>query len=276
MENLEHINYELKNLVVEIKAQPLGTEDMRTSYLELTLHIFNLYYIQWNTVLSARIVAQKRFLVTQEERYALSIFGESVSDPDFFYMRRNSAYRGLLIESWSAFEFCLTYLCDFLFTSEAKKELLEQDLNDIKKVLARYSLSDAHMQKVTKMFYRDHLTHVPMTRKYNKLYSLFRQHYQGNWSEDSSFLEFFGKYRNTMHTNYIYQGKDKSYSFLGITYHFANGEAVSHSEEPTINNMFDLAVKLKDTCKRLFDAIQHPGLIPFPSDQVQQPYLNAE
>ena len=270
MENLEHINNGLKNLLAEIEALPLGTEDMRTSYLELTLHVFNLYYIQWNTVQSARIIAQKRFLVTEQERYALSVFGTSVSDPSFFHMRRNSAYRGLLIESWSTFEFCLTYLCDLLFTDEVKKALLEEDLNDIDKMLSVYSLSEPHKQKLNKIFVRGHLTHVPMTRKYNKLYSLFKRHYSGNWIEDSSFLEFFGKYRNTMHTNYIYQGNNKEYIFLGTTYHFVNGEAVSHSNEPTIDNMFDLAVKLKDTCKRIFDAVQHPEVIPFPSDQVQQ------
>jgi hypothetical protein len=270
MQDLAHISQEIKNLVAEIKAHPLSTEDTRRSYLELTLNVFNAYYIQWNTVLAARIIAGKQFSVTEEEQNTLSIFNKSITDLNFLYTRRNGAYRGLFIESWSTFEFCLTYLCDFLFSDEVKKELLEQDLNEIKRVLASYSLSEAHMQKVVKMFYRDHLTHVPITRKYNKLYSQFREHYIGDWIEDSSFLEFFGKYRNTMHTNYIYHGKDKSYTFLGITYYFENGKAVSQSVDPNINNTFDLAVKLKNTCKRLFDAIQHPELIPFPSDQVQQ------
>ena len=179
MENLEHIHQGLKTLVAEIQAHPSGTEDMRRSYLELTLQTFNLYYIQCNTVNAALIISKKYFSVARDEVEVLSVFNKSVSERDFFYARRNGANRGLLLESWSTFEFCLTYLCDLLFTDDIKAELLERDLNDIKKILTDYELSEVHMQKISKMFYRDHLTHVPVTRKYNKLYSLYQQHYTG-------------------------------------------------------------------------------------------------
>lgn len=271
MEELEYIKQELGKLVDEIHSHPLGTDDIRRSYLELTLGVFNLYYIQWDTVTSARIIQQKPVEVTKEEKYILTVFINSVFEKEYYWMRRNSNYRNLLIESWSMFEFCLTYLCEELFNEEIKNQLLEYDLKEINKILSKYDLSALDKQKVEKIFYRDHLTHVPVTRKYNKLYSLFKKFYKGNWIEDSTFLDFYGKYRNCMHANYIYHGKDKEYTVLGTTYSFINGEPVAHSKEASASSMLDLAIELKSICRRLFDAIQHPGLLRFPAEKVIQP-----
>ncbi|MFD1873887.1 hypothetical protein [Hymenobacter bucti] len=271
MEDLEYIKQETDKLVAEIHSHPLSTDDIRRSFLELILHTFNLYYIQWDTIQSARIIQPKPIPVTKEERYILNVFVNSVVEKQYYQMRSNSNYRNLFLESWSTFEFCLTYLCEELLDEVTKKELLEYDLKEINKTLLKYNLSDADNQKIEKIFYRNHLTHVPVTRKYNKLYSLYKKFYTGNWTEDSAFLEFYGKYRNCMHTNYIYHGKDKEYTFFGITYFFIDSEVVSQNKEATSSNKLDLAIQLKNICRRLFDAIQHPGLLPFPADKVIQP-----
>jgi hypothetical protein len=270
MEDLTYIQQGLEQLVAEIKNHPVPSEDTRRSYLELTLHTFNLYYVQWNTVQAARVIQQKSFPIVQSEGKILLIFAESVAE-ESFVMRRNSAYRGLLTESWSTFEFCLTYLCEYLFDGAIKDDLLNYEFNEVCNIIKNKELTEPERRKLEKKFIKDHLTHVPMVRKYSKIHAAYEDYYQGDWGEDKLFLEFYAKYRNSMHTNYIYHGNDKQYTFLEITYTFTNGEPIEHSEEPSINNMFDLALKLKDTCKRLFDAIQYPGLIPFPEGKVQQP-----
>jgi hypothetical protein len=270
MEDLTYIQQGLEELVAEIQAHPLVTDDYRRSYLELTLSVFNSFYIQRNTIQAARIIQHKPFPVTPEEKKILDIFVGSIYD-DGYFLRNNGSYRSLITDCWSMFEFCLTYTCDFLFEQDIKIGLLEHKLKEIISIISKYEVSDSDMRKVTKKLLADHLTHVPMVKKYTKLHLIYEGNYRGDWAEDSLFLEFFGKYRNCMHTNYIYHGNNKAYTFLGITYEFIDGEPIRHSEEPSINNTFDLALKLKNTCRRLFDAIDYPGLIPFPSDKVKQP-----
>jgi hypothetical protein len=46
MGHLQYVRAELEKLKAEIDASPLGTEDMRTSYLELTFSVLDLYYRQ--------------------------------------------------------------------------------------------------------------------------------------------------------------------------------------------------------------------------------------
>jgi hypothetical protein len=158
-----------------------------------------------------------------------------------------------------------------LFDEDTKEALLGDDLKKIEKVLDNYQLQAEDRKKIEKAFAKkEHLTHLSVNRKYEKIYSIYRENYSGNWNEDKEFLEFYGKYRNSMHSNYIYHGKDKEYTFSGNTYYFVNGEAISHSREPDLKEMFDMALTLKITCKRLFDAIQYPDLLPFPSDKVSQ------
>ncbi len=111
---------------------------------------------------------------------------------------------------------------------------------------------------------------MSVTRKYEKLYSLYKSHYKGDWKEDYEFLAFFGKYRNSMHTNYIYHGEDKKYNILGITYEFVNGEAIRPDRQLHVADMIDLAVKLKDTAMRLFNSIQHSDLLEYPADQIPE------
>ena len=271
MTNLLYIRQELDKLKNEIDAYPLKTDDLRTSYIELTYSSLELYYRQWCSVYSAKIISKKEIDLTDKEKEILEIFIGAVSNNTAFVSVRNGIHRSLLTETWSVFEFCLTYICGQVFDAETKNELLEHDFKEIGKILTRCQASEADTKKAKKLFSKGHLSHVPVNRKYNKLHSIFTDNYNGDWEIDKEFLEFYGKYRNCMHTNYIYHGNDKEYTFLDTTYTFTNGEAVAHSKEPDITDMFKLSLLLKTTCRRLFDSIQYTDLLEYPADKVIQP-----
>ena len=271
MHHLTYIKNAIDELGSEIDSYPLKSEDIRTSYLELTFSVLDLYYRQCCSLYSAKIIQEKAIDATEDEEAVLNIFLGSVSNTTTFYSVLNNINRSLLVDSWSTFEFCLTYMCDSLFDGDAKKHLLEYDLREVDKILSKYAISEGDRRKIEKKFIKGHVTHVPVVRKYGKVYSLFKDNYSGEWEEDSEFLEFYGKYRNCLHTNYLYHGNDKKYTFLGTTFIFENGEPVAHSKQPDIKEMFDLALKLKSTCRKLFDAVQYTGLLPYPSDKVIQP-----
>lgn len=271
MENLKYIEAELKGLQAEINAYGISSDDIRTSYLELTFSVLDLYYRQWISITAARIIKEKYVELSQDELSVFEAFVGSVTDITTFYSVRNSSFRNLLIDSWSTFEFCLTYLCVSLFDEKATEDLLEEDFRKISIILSKYDVANDDRKKILRKYSTDHFTHLSVNRKYEKIYSIYKKRYNGDWSEDSKFLSFYGKYRNCMHTNYIYHGQDAEYTFDGVQYRFINGEAVDHSKEPDIKEMFNLTMRLKSTCKRLFDAIEHPGLLPFPSDKVFQP-----
>ncbi|MFD2785019.1 hypothetical protein [Hymenobacter rubripertinctus] len=271
VKNMKYILDKLNDLGNEITIYPLKSEDLRKSYLELSFSTLELYYRQWCSIYSSIIIADKEVELTDEERKIIEVFVATKSDTTTFYSLRNSTNRNLLTESWSIFEFCLTYVCEQLFTDEIIHSLLEYDYKEIENILNKYNLNQSDSNKVKKIFSRGHLTHVPVSRKYNKIYSIYKNNHTGSITDDKLFLEFYGKYRNCMHTNYIYHGKSKEYSFFGTTYWFNDGEAVAHSKEPDITDMFNLALHLKDVCKRLFDSIEYTDLLRYPEEQVFQP-----
>ena len=274
MEDLTHIEWEIDGLIAEIKAHPQGTEDMRRSYLELTLSGFNSYYLQWLTIQAGGIMRHRKpslpASATQEEILTLNKFLNTTIN-DGYHLRTRGSYRSLILDSWSTFEFCVTYVCIHLLDDKAQRDLLDVEFKKIDKIISKYTIEEDDKRKILKAYSKDHLSHLPVTRKYEHIYSLFKKNYTGTWVEDKKFLEFFGKYRNSMHSNFIYHGNDAEYNILGINYRFTDGDPINQSEKSTANNMFDLALELKNICRRLFDAIDYPGLIPFPSEKVPQP-----
>ena len=255
----------------EIDSCPLSSNDLRTSYIEYMYSVLLVYYYQLNTNHAAKIVKDAPIGLTAEQLSILETFVGTVEENAHFYSIRNSNNRGLFIDSWSAFEFFLTYVCEQLLNETDKASLLEYDYKEIGKILSRYEVNEGDTQKVKKLLIKGSLTHVPVARKYNKLYSLNGSHYGGDWNEDKVFLEFYGKYRNTMHTNYIYHGTSKQYKILGITYDFTDGNPIGQSKFPDERNMFDLALRLKTVGRLLFDSIQYSGLLEYPADKVPQP-----
>lgn len=263
-----YIKQKIDNISREINSSPFDYNDLRSSYLDHMFGVFNINYLQWCAIYSANSI--EKAIVKEADRVILDSFLSIVKSEGYFSSISNSINRGLFLDSWSTFEFFLTYICNELFQEPTKTKMFEHDFKKVVKILSRHDLSDEELLKLRGCLVDKHLTHLPVTRKYEKLYSLYKSHYKGNWDEDYEFLVFFGKYRNSMHTNYIYHGEDKNYDILGIRYDFVNGQTIRPNRQLHVADMIDLAVKLKDTAMRLFNSIQHSGLLEYPADQIPE------
>jgi hypothetical protein len=135
-------------------------------------------------------------------------------------------HRNLIISSWSAFELLVTTLCENILPIDIKNELLSFQFDEIKK-----RLKVEENAEIRSKFSKKHLTHVPMPRKCNKLFSLIQNNYSRNRKEDEQFLGFLGDFRNTMHTNFIYYGsKNKKYVFNTIEFCFIPNKLVRYND----------------------------------------------
>lgn len=272
MDHILYIKQKIDEISSEIKSCPFENNDLRISYLDHMFGVFNINYLQWCAIYSASAI--EKAVVKQADRVIFDAFLSIVKNNGYFTNINNSINRGLFLDSWSTFEFFLTYICNELFKEPTKEptktKMLEHDYKKVVKILSRHDLSNAELLKLKGCLAEEHLTHLPVTRKYEKLYSLYKDYYKGNWDEDYEFLAFFGKYRNSMHTNYIYHGTDKNYNILGVNYDFINGEAIRPNRKLHVADMIDLAVRLKDIAMTLFNSIQHPGLLEYPADQVPE------
>jgi hypothetical protein len=86
---------------------------------------------------------------------------------------------------------------------------------------------------------------------------------------DKDFLLFLGKWRNTMHTNYIYYGKDYEYKFGHAHFKFENGKIVKWYDpfEPSPRLYFYLIGNLKDIWAVLIRSIKYDKIIEYPDPE---------
>lgn len=260
---MSHLNYIREKLIEyekEVENLPFEQNDLRKGYFEHIRTTLHLYYKDfcWMTLISHINSGNVQFDLetTQDFMPHLDFLSSTTRHEYSFYNSRNRANRSLLTESWSNFEFALTYIADKIFDDTTKEKLLSFDSAEVLRITSSYNISEGHILKINNLFKRKHLTHVPVTRKYNKLYSIYKENFKGNLNADRAFLDFFGKYRNGLHTNYIYHGNDFIYNHNGVEYRFFNGQSVTHNIQLDFRHHFDLVIELKNVCLRLFNSIK--------------------
>ncbi|MFN3405633.1 MAG: hypothetical protein ACK40G_16160 [Cytophagaceae bacterium] len=202
------------------KKLPFPEDDFRKAYFELTFSCLYQYYKAFCWIYFAELANSGKIGFSEEIEKSFEKHRDqllyTVKDNNAYVNTRNSANRSLIIESWSIFEFCITSIATEILTEKDLDELLSFQSIDFLKLIKKYSLSDDDIAKINKKFKKGHLTHVPINRKYNRLYSKFQEYIIGDIESDKKFLTFFGKYRNCVHSNYIYHGEDDKCNFNGI------------------------------------------------------------
>lgn len=268
---MTHLNYlhdKLEEFRSEITELPYSDDDIRKSFFGLLWSVLDHYYKDFCWIYLTDLANKSKVLFDEEAtdgfKKHLIKLRQTTQHEILFYGARNRANRSLITESWLSFEFCITYLCEELFNEDLKEELKAFESEEILKIIAAYSPSEQTTTKIKKKFYRGHLTHVPINRKYEKLYSSYKAEHSGDTKLDKEFLLFFGKYRNSLHTNYIYHGKDYTFSQNGVDYIFVDGEPIRHNKELDITHHFDLALELKNVALRLFNAIKTEKQLNYP------------
>ncbi len=79
--------------------------------------------------------------------------------------------------------------------------------------------------------------------------------------QDKEFLNFFGKLRNSVHSNYIYYGKDYEFNHVGMTYKFEKGKPIKQDPLSDLS-FFNLSIELRNVYQRLIEKIKFVNLIP--------------
>lgn len=133
---------------------------------------------------------------------------------------------------WTAFELSVTVMASTLLNDNDKQELLGYKSDEIINILKNKGLDTAILDKVSKKLTDNHITHVPLSRKFRKVLSLYDGKYKRNLQDDLRFIEFYGKMRNTLvHSNGIYYGKQDEYKFKDYVFRFENGKIFTYTND---------------------------------------------
>ncbi len=276
MRNSDYILNWTEDLKKEIALLPFDKEDIRTEFFNFIYDIAYTYYIG-NLTLALSDIKRENHMSFDRKVAAfephIHKLDELTKKEELSYTYLNSLNRNLFLGAWSTFELCTTLLCDAVVSSEEKEKLLSSSYNDILKQFKQscFNLSDLDNLKQTHTVI--HLTHVSITRKTDLLFNKATNYPKDRKENDKIFLLFFGRYRNAMHTNYIYfakrDTKTLSHKFGDMTFRFENGKIINCENmniQPT-RLFLNLITELKDVWKLLISNIDHKDLIPYPDDR---------
>ena len=178
----------------------------------------------------------------------------------------NSLNRNLILDSWSTFEICVNTFCEGISTETEINKLLGHKFSDVKKILPKGKISDSEFEKIKSKLKTKHLSHVPIVRKTDLLFKKVKG-YSRNIEDDKEFLRFYGRLRNTMHSNFIYFGNSYEYTFGSAKFKFENGELVKwydpFGSSPKL--YFYLVGNLKNIWKAIIESIKFDGIVYYPN-----------
>jgi hypothetical protein len=257
-----------ENLKAEIKQSKFADQDIRRDFLKLTYDICYSYYRASTIFDLANFIVTGKILFKEELSYYSEHLQRIADTTNKELLRRAHLHylnRSLLIDSWSTFELCVTTFCDGIVSAEKKEKLLSHQYNDVAKELKSTSVESEVLNRVQKLLKKEHLTHVPIVRKTDTLFSSTKD-YPRNKEADKAFLVFFGKFRNTIHTNFIYYGKDYEYYFKDIHFIFQDTKIVKWSDQ-SFKMFFLLVTELKDIWNALTSSIDFDDIILYPDNE---------
>lgn len=270
MENSNIILAWTEQLKAEIASSTFHADDIRTDYLGMQYDIvYNFYKGNFVFDFSELVNAKKIGFSTDTKEYKphLDRLSETTTHPGLYGTYRNWLVRALVISTWSNFELCSSTLCDAIINEEERLKLYRHQYSDVLKSLKNSSIAAADIEGLENSLTKHHLTHVPVIRKTDVLFNKANG-YQRDTNADKRFLAFFGKLRNTMHTNFIYYGnKYPDFKFRDTVFKFENGEIVKWSDPYKYFSELYLALidELKSIWTELARSIKHDDFIPYPA-----------
>lgn len=268
MEEIEFILKWTEDLKAEISTLQFEKDDIRNDFFGLiysTAYQYYKGYISYN--LSLFIRQGKIAFNDNISSFKVHIdrLAQVSQKPTLAQSHTNSLNRNLQIDSWSVFELCVTPFCYALCENHELEKLLNYSYTEVINCLKKSDLDESDSEKLKRHLIKENLVHVPITRKTDFLFNKAVNYY-GDIKKDKEFLIFLGKLRNTMHTNFIYYGKDYEYKFGHAHFVFKNGKLVKWLDpfEPSPKLYFYLVGRLKEIWKNLITSIKHDEIIFYP------------
>ena len=257
-----------ENLKTEIRESKFADEDIRKDFLKLIFSISYNYYTASTIFDLANFIIAGKIQFKAELSYYNEHFKRIADTANKELLQRTHLHnlnRSLLIYSWSTFELCVTTFCAAVIPQEKLEKLLSHQYNEVVKELKSISIDPDLLNKLEKLLKKEHLTHVPIVRKTDVLFSIAKE-YPRNKESDKAFLTFFGKFRNTLHTNFIYYGKSYEYHFNEIHFIFQDAKIVKWSDQ-SFKVFFQLVSELKEIWKAVSSSIPFESIIPYPDNE---------
>jgi len=266
----EYINYtdsEIDNVVKLIRSLTYDDDDIRKDHYLYLIDILKSYQrgitafeisklsIEENLSEKTKDIVLKKHIVE---------YGQISTVEKINFSHRNQINRSLIIDVWSLFEFSITTMCSSVLNSAELDSLCKERYEKIVKIVGQQNLTSEAEEKLRNKFSEKHLTHVPITRKCDKLLKYCKD-YNRDINTDKSFLQFFGKVRNTMHSSYIYYGTDFEYAFDNVRTVFENGKPVYHRQPIGLKFYFDLTIELSKVFTSIVTSIDYLDKIEYPT-----------
>jgi hypothetical protein len=248
---------------------PFTPNDVRSYYFGMLKSLLLGYYhnflsLEMSAAVASNVSVQKALSITPNQLQRITkLFSSALSMSGHI----SNFNRNLLISKWSAFELLITTLCEKILPQDNQQELLSFEYEEMKKRL-KLQEDDAARGKYT----QKHLAHVPMPRKYGRLFDVIKRPYSRNLKEDKQFLIFMGDLRNTVHSNFIYYGQEqKTYNFNGINFEFIPNRVVRYNnpDQYGLKLQLDLFQKLCEISLELSLALGIDNEIPYPDLDAQ-------
>lgn len=257
----------LDDLKIEVQNLPYDENDIRSTFFYLLFDIGYSYYKGYMLFDIMEFIGDGKVTFDESVNFKPHIDRglEIVYKQELYQSYYNSLNRNFLVSTWSAFELSVTTLCDRIATEEEKKELLNYQVNEIGKKLADEGGSINDFPELIKSLSKGHLTHVPIVRKTDFLFKKVQNCSKEDKAKYKDTLAFFGKFRNTIHTNFVYYGKDYKYNLLDkVDFVFNNDEVVQYTNERYVGSpeiYFDMKTLIKDVWKVIVTSIDYKEVI---------------
>ena len=230
---------------VKLKDFPFGDDDTRRVFVELIYDSAYCYYRGIAFMEMMRLSHKNLFQYNIELRYFephVNRLVETTRLPILEKSQFNHLNRSLLLDAWSSFEFCVTTFTECIATEDERDKLLQYQFRSIIKEISADSVETKKMERLKNKLTAHSLVHVPIVRKTEFLFMKCSDYGDGI-ADDREFLQFVGKFRNAVHSNFIYHGKDYNYWLNNVHFVFKDRVPIVWTDRTT-KVYFDLLDRL--------------------------------
>jgi hypothetical protein len=249
---------EYKNLLEFCKTLSYKKNDVRLEFFKFMRSVLGRFYIGFANMDFVKEINDKRLcadIIQNSENYKNLVSICFVDEKYQTYFHDLS--RQFIIDSWSVFELTVTQLLDSLLDENSKNEFLNKEYNQIKSILVENDFVEK--EKVFKLLKngglkKDHITHQPITRRYDKLFSIIKINYQREIIKDKEFLKFLGAFRNGLHYNFVYSGNNFEFKLRDLNFKFINNDLIRVPDKPW---ELEVVHELIEICKEIFKCIDN-------------------
>jgi len=256
-----------EDIKLKLLSNQFHEDDTRRAFIQMIYDGAYRYYLGIAFLELMRLSNKKLIGYREEIRYFehhVNRLTETTNSKILEASQFNFLNRSLLMDSWSSFELCCTTLVGCLVTEKERDHILSWEFRNLKKLIPKTEFSEELQEKLKKKMTAKSLVHVPIIRKYDFLFKKCES-YNGNEIADREFLKFVGKFRNTVHSNFIYHGTSYEYTLNGVHFKFENRKAVVWTDGTT-KVYFDMLDRLLEIWDNLCSCIDYQGICTHPHE----------